>query len=75
VANFFAGDVDNRGGVRVATHYLDDDNRADILVGLGPVDEPQVRTFLGKDLVSDTSPAALEISPFLDVEGDVVFVG
>jgi hypothetical protein len=75
LANFFAGDVNNRGGVRVAARYLDDDDRADVLAGLGPAGEPQVRTFLGRDLAQATPPAALEVSPFPEVEGDAVFVG
>jgi hypothetical protein len=75
LANFFAGDVNNRGGVRVATHYLDDDGRADLVVGLGPAGEPQVRTFLGRDLDQFSPPAALSVSPFPEAEGDAVFVG
>ncbi len=35
-ANFFAGDVNNRGGVPVATRTLDSDTRADIVTGSGP---------------------------------------
>src|SRR5262249_37948877 len=35
VANFFAGDVDSRGGVRVGVKNLDNDNKADLVVGAG----------------------------------------
>ena len=35
LANFFAGDPDNRGGVRVAVKDLDGDAKADIVVGAG----------------------------------------
>ena len=34
-ANFFGGDPDNRGGVRVAVKDLDGDTRADLVVGAG----------------------------------------
>ena len=36
IANFFAGDVDNRGGVRVAARDLDGDRIAEIIGGAGP---------------------------------------
>ena len=35
VANFFGGDPDNRGGVRLAVKDLDGDARADLVVGAG----------------------------------------
>ena len=35
VANFFAGNTDNRGGVRVSAKDLDGDGRADLVVGDG----------------------------------------
>jgi hypothetical protein len=34
-ADFFAGDVNNRGGVRVAAKDLDSDDRVDLLTGAG----------------------------------------
>src|SRR5262249_8675520 len=34
-ANFFGGDVSNRGGIRVAVKRLDTDNRVDLIVGSG----------------------------------------
>jgi hypothetical protein len=75
LANFFAGDVNDRGGVRVAAHYLDDDGRADVLTGLSGTGV-QVRSFLGRNLSPAAAPpAALEVSPFPAIEGDVVFVG
>src|SRR5439155_1170062 len=33
VANFFAGDIENRGGIRVAVKDIDGDNKADIITG------------------------------------------
>lgn len=35
IADFFAGDINNRGGVRVSVGPLDSDNFADIVVGSG----------------------------------------
>ena len=69
VANFFAGDPNNRDGVRVAAKDLDGDPQADVLVGLGSAGSPQVRGFRGKDLpatVGGTTPpaAAVELNPF-----------
>src|SRR5206468_211224 len=35
IANFFAGDTNNRGGVPVATKDIDGDHRADVIAGSG----------------------------------------
>ena len=35
LANFFAGDSNNRGGIRVAVKDLDGDGKADLVVGDG----------------------------------------
>ena len=35
LANFFAGDTENRGGIRLAVKDLDGDARADLVVGAG----------------------------------------
>ena len=63
VANFFAGDSSNRGGVRVAARDLDGDRRADIVTGSGPVTESrstvpgtQVTTYLSTSLTPTGSP-------------------
>ena len=79
VGNFFAGDVNNRDGVRLAVKDLDGDANADIVVGLGSAGSPQVRGFAGKDFaasVAGTTPAAvaaLELNPFTNP--GVVYVG
>ena len=75
VANFFAGDPAGRIGVRVAAHYVNDDRRAEVFAGLGTGTDPQVRVFLGANLVLDgTPPADTEYTPFPGVGGGV-FVG
>ena len=69
VANFFAGDPDDRGGVRVAVKDLDGDNRADLVTGSGA----RVRTYLGNRIATTPLPT-LDFDAF---PGDVqsVFVG
>ncbi len=81
LANFFAGDVNNRDGVRVAAKDLDGDANADLVVGLGSPGSPQVRGFSGKDAVASyaangkapTPIAALDLNPFTNP--GVVYVG
>ncbi len=75
VANFFAGDVNNRDGVRVAVKDLDGDYRADIVTGLGSAGTPQVRTFLGKNLAAPTPTATTDLNPFNAPPAGGVFVG
>jgi hypothetical protein len=56
LANFFAGNVDNRGGVRVATKDLDNDVRADVVVGDGSGAGSHVSTYLGKNVAANGTP-------------------
>ena len=67
VANFFAFDSNQRGGVRVAVKDLDGDSKLDLVVGSGERQASSVRTYLGKNLSASTTtdPAANEaIDPF-----------
>ena len=76
VANFFAGDVNNRDGVRLSAKDLDGDTRADIVVGLGSPGVKQVRTFLGKNITAGNTPTvSLEFDPFTTAPSGGVFVG
>ena len=59
LVNFFAGDINNRDGVRLAVKDLDGDYQADLLVGLGSPGVPQVRAFRGKDITSAGQPGTL----------------
>jgi hypothetical protein len=52
VANFFAGDESNRGGVRVAVKDLDGDNKADVVVGDGEGAGSRVTAYLGSVLAT-----------------------
>jgi hypothetical protein len=58
VANFFAGDVENRGGVRLATKNIDGDNRADIVAGAGVGVQSVVTTYLGTTIAPGITPPA-----------------
>ncbi|HEY8503438.1 MAG TPA: VCBS repeat-containing protein [Gemmataceae bacterium] len=60
VANFFAGDVNNRGGIRPAVKNADGDNRADLFVGPGTEGGALVTGYLGKDIVPETVPPAAQ---------------
>ncbi len=78
LANFFAGDVNNRDGVRVAAKDLDGDTRQDLVVGLGSAGTQQVRSFFGTRLATNTAatPAAdREFSPLGTPPLGGVFVG
>ena len=48
VANFFAGDVTNRGGIRLAVKDIDGDTRADIVTGAGVGGSPHATVFDGR---------------------------
>jgi hypothetical protein len=50
IANFFAGDQGNRGGVRVTAKDLDGDGLADVVVGSGENNGKHVTAYKGKGL-------------------------
>ncbi len=57
LANFFAGDVNSRGGIRVAVKNLDGDTRADLVVGSGSGAGSRVTGYLGRTIVTSGTPA------------------
>ena len=73
VANFFAGDLNDRSGVRVVVKNLDDDTRADIVTGLGNIGT--VNGYLGNTIAPTSNPPAtfFSFNPLVDNSG--VFVG
>ena len=79
LANFFAGDQNNRDGVRVAAKDLDGDSQVDLVTGLGSPGVAQVRTFLGKNVATpgaSANPAvSLELNPLSTAGPGGVFVG
>lgn len=75
VANFFAGDRDNRKGVRVAIKDLDGDLRADLVTGAGEDEPPIVVGYAGLDTPpTGTPPRLFDINVFRDSD-DGVYVG
>jgi hypothetical protein len=75
VANFFAGDPNSRGGVRLAVKDLDGDNRADLVAGVGPGAGSHVTAYAGKAITANgTPPELLSFDAFPGFAGGV-FVG
>jgi hypothetical protein len=58
VANFFAGDAANRGGIRLTAKDLDGDGKADLVTGAGDNAGSQVTAYAGKDIAADGTPGA-----------------
>jgi hypothetical protein len=59
VFNFFAGNTDNRGGIRIAYKNLDGDNQADLVVGDGEDAGSHVTSYPGRVLVTGVTPAPI----------------
>jgi Bacterial Ig domain/FG-GAP-like repeat len=75
LANFFGGDVNTRGGIRVTVKNLDDDNRADLIVGAGAGSGSRATAYLGKNIQPNgTPPTVLDFDAFAGFPGGV-FVG
>jgi hypothetical protein len=73
LADFFAGDSANRGGVRVAVTDYDGDRRADIITG--EATGPRLNIYLAADIPSTGRPLdALELLPF-SAPMNGIFVG
>jgi autotransporter-associated beta strand protein/predicted outer membrane repeat protein len=75
VANFFAGDTNNRGGVRVTVKDLDGDSKADIITGSGTGATPGATVYLGRDIVPETLPPVTSSFSSFTSAFDGVFVG
>ena len=58
LANFFAGDVNSRGGIRVSVKDLDGDRFADVVVGAGAGAGSRVTGYFGKDFAGASAPEA-----------------
>jgi hypothetical protein len=75
LANFFVGDPNSRGGVRVAVADLDGDNQADLVVGSGTGNGSRVTSYLGKNITANgTPPEQFGFDAFPGYTGGV-FVG
>jgi len=65
LANFFAGDQANRGGIRVAVKNLDNDLQADLVTGVGDKGGGTAAAYLGTQLaVGDTDDSHFDINAF-----------
>jgi|GEM_PF-1642721 len=80
IANFFAGDVSGRGGIRVAVKNIDGDRKAEVVTGSGGIDEngtlggSRVTVYLGTDLAAKNYVAFDEFD-YITGFYDGVFVG
>ncbi len=74
VANFFAGNDANRGGVRIAARDLNADGSFEILAGDGPGGEGRLRVYTGSDLIQGGLDPRLNVVAFAGAAGGV-FVG
>lgn len=75
VANFFTGNIDDRGGVRVAVKDLDGDGNADLLTGAGADAGSHVTAYLGRTVPADGPPDLLFQFDAFSGFTDGVFVG
>ena len=74
-ANFFAGDPNNRGGVRLAARDVSGDGLADLVTGPGPGGGSTVSVYSGSALSGNSTPGTLLTEqPFPGFNGGV-FVG
>jgi hypothetical protein len=60
LANFFAGNTENRGGIRVTAKNLDGDDRADLVVGDGTGAGSRLTTYAGSTIPADGTPPELD---------------
>ncbi len=80
LANFFGGDIDNRGGIRVAAKNIDGDRDTDIITGSGATDTngnlggSRVSTYLGASLIAGNTNPVREFDLIPGYYGGV-FVG
>ncbi|CAN5202583.1 hypothetical protein BH11PLA2_BH11PLA2_18740 [soil metagenome] len=67
VSDFFAGDVNNRGGIPVALRHLDGDERLDLITGTGAGSD-LITAYLGTNLiaVNTAPPTYLQFHAFTD---------
>lgn len=75
VANFYGGDVSNRGGIRLVARDLDGDRKADLVVGDGTGSGSRVTGYFGKDISETGTPSyALSLDAYPGFFGGV-YVG
>ena len=76
LANFFAGDPESRGGVRVSSRPVAGSAADDLIVGTAPGTAARVIVYRGADLTPDAQPTELiNVAAFEDDFAGGVFVG
>ena len=75
VANFFAGDPNNRGGIRITVKNVDGDSRADLITGAGDNAGSQVNVYLGSTITRDNTPPSSQALQGIAGFNNGVFVG
>lgn len=77
IVNFFAGDDQSRGGIRVASRDLDGDGRAELITGSGENQPSEVRIYAGTELNANPGNPAVSdsLDPFATAFADGIFVG
>jgi hypothetical protein len=74
LANFFAGNDSNRGGIRIASRFVTGDNLADLVTGDGDDSPSMVRVFAGSSLLASSYTPTVAFVPFGVIPGGV-YVG
>ena len=75
LADFFGGDINSRGGIRVAAKDLDGDAKADIIIGAGSGAGSRVTGYLGRTVAPGATPSEAFGLDAFDGFSDGVFVG
>ncbi len=75
IINFFSGDPNTRGGIRVAAKDLDGDSNADLVTGSGTGLAPVVRGYRGVNLLAGNFLAPSFTWPLDPTRFEGVFVG
>jgi hypothetical protein len=75
IANFFAGDPNLRGGVRLAIGNVDGDGKADLITGSGDSETSRLRVYRASTLLTSGPNPDQEIDPFGTMLSNGVFVG
>ncbi|HJZ53422.1 MAG TPA: FG-GAP repeat protein, partial [Gemmataceae bacterium] len=73
IADFWAGGIDDRSGLRLSVRNYDGDNRADIMVGSGA--GTFVRTYTGSSVIGNPNPSPIEWFESFPGVGGGVYVG
>ncbi|MFO0937238.1 MAG: FG-GAP-like repeat-containing protein [Gemmataceae bacterium] len=74
LVNYFAGDTNSRGGVRIASRLITGDGLADIIAGPGDGSTNVVGMYAGSSLMGGSSTPGITITPFGSIV-DGVYVG